>query len=198
MYKARSSGTNTIVFGIWCRKETPGRHGSSNRALLEAPDLPFRPVKIEERTLQYFRTSFVKHTIAAFIFAVLAAGCATQSANPSENLAARVDQSKDGRISKEEFVDWNIARIFKLYDAGGKGYVTLEDWQRLQGTSKDAQYKRLDAKHDGKVTLEEARANPRVRAVMGGTFADADTNHDGFIDRKEAAAYLVKRQTFVP
>src|ERR1700754_287348 len=81
MYKARRSGTNTIVFGIWCRKETPGRHGSSNRALLQAPDLPFRPVKIEERTLQYFRTSFVKHTIAAFIFAVFAAGCATQSAN---------------------------------------------------------------------------------------------------------------------
>jgi Ca2+-binding EF-hand superfamily protein len=179
-------------------KEPAGTRGSSNGALLKAPDLPFRPVKIEERTLQYFRTSFVKHTIAVFIFAVLAAGCATQSANPSENLAARVDQSKDGRISKEEFVDWNIARIFKLYDAGGKGYVTLEDWQRLQGTSKDAQYKRLDAKHDGKVTLDEARANPRVRAVMGGTFADADTNHDGFIDRKEAAAYLVKRQTFVP
>ena len=148
--------------------------------------------------MQYFRTSFVKHTVAVFIFAVLAAGCVTQSANPSENLAARVDQSKDGRISKEEFVDWNIARIFKLYDAGGKGYVTLEDRQRLQGTSKDDQYKRLDAKHDGKVTLAEARANPRVRALMGGTFADADTNHDGFIDRKEAAAYLVKRQTFVP
>ena len=51
---------------------------------------------------------------------------------------------------------------------------------------------------DGKVTLEEARANPRVRALLGGTFADADTNHDGYIDRKEAAAYLVKRQTFVP
>ena len=148
--------------------------------------------------MQYLRTSFVKHTVAVFVFAVLAAGCVTQSANPSENLAARVDQSKDGRISKEEFVDWNIARIFKLYDAGGKGYVTLEDWQRLQGTSKDDQYKRLDAKHDGKVTLAEARANPRVRELMGGTFADADTNHDGFIDRKEAATYLVKRQTFVP
>jgi hypothetical protein len=140
----------------------------------------------------------MKNTFAAFIFAVLVRGCVSQSENPSENLAARVDQSKDGRISKEEFVDWNIARIFKLYDAGGKGYVTLEDWQRLQGTSKDAQYKRLDANHDGKVTLAEARANPRVRAALGGTFADADTNHDGWIDRKEAAAYLVKRQTFVP
>ena len=148
--------------------------------------------------MQYFRTSFIKHTVALSIFAVLAAGCVTPSANPSDNLSARVNQSKDGRISKEEFVDWNIARIFKLYDAGGKGYVTLEDWQRLQGTSKDAQYKRLDANHDGKVTLAEARANPRVRAALGGTFADADTNHDGWIDRQEAAAYLVKRQTFVP
>jgi Ca2+-binding EF-hand superfamily protein len=142
--------------------------------------------------------SFMKHAIPAIVFAILATGCATQSANQNENLAARVDQSKDGRISKEEFVNWNIARIFKLYDAGGKGYVTLADWQRLQGTSKDAQYKRLDAKHDGKVTLAEAEANPKVRAALGGTFADIDTNHDGSIDHKEASAYLLKRQTFVP
>jgi Ca2+-binding EF-hand superfamily protein len=148
--------------------------------------------------LQYLTTSFIKHTIPAIVFAILAAGCVSQSANPSENLAARVDQSKDGRISKEEFVNWNIARIFKLYDAGAKGYVTLEDWRRLQGTSKDAQYKRLDAKHDGKVTLAEAQANPTVRAVLGGTFADIDTNHDGWIDHQEASAYLLKRQTFVP
>jgi hypothetical protein len=148
--------------------------------------------------LQFIRSSFMKNTIAAFVFAILAAGCATQSADPSDHLVARVDQSKDGRISKDEYVDWNIARIFKLYDAGNKGYVTLADWQRLQGTSKDAQYKRLDANHDGKVTLAEARANRVVRGMLGSTFADADTNHDGFIDRKEAAAYLVKRQTFVP
>jgi Ca2+-binding EF-hand superfamily protein len=140
----------------------------------------------------------MKNAVAAFVLAILAAGCATQSADPSENLSARVNQSKDGRISKDEYVDWNIARIFKLYDAGNKGYVTLADWQRLQGTSKDAQFKRLDANHDGKVTLAEARANPVVRGMLGSTFADADTNHDGFIDSKEAAAYLVKRQTFVP
>jgi hypothetical protein len=111
----------------------------------------------------------------------------------------RARQPESGReISKEEFTKWNIARIFKLYDAGGKGYVTLADWQRLQGTSKDAQYKRLDAKHNGKVTLEEAQANRNVQAVLGGTFAGIDTNHDGWIDRKEAAAYVEKRQTLVP
>jgi EF hand len=150
-----------------------------------------------ERTL-YPTTSLMKHSIAVIVFVILAAGCVTRSADPNSNLVARVDQSKDGRISKEEFTNWNIARIFKLYDAGGKGYVTIQDWQRLQGTSKDAQYKRLDANHDGRVTLAEAQANPKVRAVLGGTFADIDTNHDGWIDRKEAAAYLLKRQTFVP
>jgi EF hand len=148
--------------------------------------------------LQSFTTPFLKLTIAMIVFAVLATGCVTQSADPNSNLVARVKQGKDGRISKEEFVNWNIARIFKLYDAGEKGYVTLQDWQRLQGTSKDAQYKRLDANHDGKVTLAEAQANPKVRAALGGTFADIDTNHDGWIDHKEASAYLLKRQTFVP
>ena len=88
--------------------------------------------------------------------------------------------------------------MFKLYDRGGKGYVTLQDWQALEGTSRDAQYKRLDANHDGKVTLAEALANPKVRALLANTFPDIDTNHDGFIDRQEAAAYQVKRQSMIP
>ena len=88
--------------------------------------------------------------------------------------------------------------MFRLYDRGGKSYVTLQDWQALEGTSRDAQFKRLDANHDGKVTLAEAQANPKVRSLLGSTFADVDTNHDGFIDRKEAAAYQMKRQSLVP
>jgi EF hand len=56
----------------------------------------------------------------------------------------------------------------------------------------------LDANHDGKVTLAEAQANPNVRAHLANTFPDIDTNHDGFIDREEAAAYQVKRQSLIP
>jgi len=140
----------------------------------------------------------MKHTIAAIVFAVLTLGCVGQSAGPKSNLVKRVEQSKDGKISKEEFVNWNVARMFRLYDSGGKGYVTIQDWRRLEGTSRDAQYKRLDVNHNGKITLAEAEANPKVRALLGGTFADIDTNHDGWIDRKEAAAYLERRQSFVP
>jgi hypothetical protein len=139
----------------------------------------------------------MKQTIALVLFAVLTAGCATQSANPDTNLVARVEQSKDGRISKQEYTTWNVARIFKLY-SGGKGYVTIEDWRRLEGPSRDALYRHLDVNHDGKVTLAEAEANPRVRALLGGNFNDIDTNHDGWIDRQEATAYLAKRQAYTP
>jgi Ca2+-binding EF-hand superfamily protein len=139
----------------------------------------------------------MKHSIAVILFAILAAGCATQSANPDSNLVARVEQSKDGRISKEEYTTWNVARMFRLYD-GGKGYVTIEDWRRLEGPSRDAVFRRIDANHNGKVTLAEAEANSKVRALLGGNFADIDTNHDGWIDRKEAEAYLARRQAYTP
>jgi hypothetical protein len=139
----------------------------------------------------------MKHSIAVILFAILAAGCATQSANPDSNLVARVKQSKEGRISKEEYATWNVARMFRLYD-GGKGYVTIEDWHRLEGTGRDDVYRRLDAHHNGKVTLPEAEANPKVRALLGGNFADIDTNHDGWIDEQEAAAYLARRQKYTP
>jgi hypothetical protein len=139
----------------------------------------------------------MKHSIAVILLAILAAGCATQSANPDSNLVARVNQSKEGRISKEEYATWNVARMFKLYD-GGKGYVTIEDWRRLEGPNRDDVYKRLNKSHNGKVTLEEAEANPKVRALLGGNFVSIDTNHDGWIDKKEAAAFLAARQKYTP
>jgi Ca2+-binding EF-hand superfamily protein len=125
-------------------------------------------------------------------------GCSSLKPSIQNDLVARVNQSPSGKISKEEFVDWNIKRMFKLYDRGAKGYVTLQDWRALEGTSRDAQYRRLDLHHDGKVTLAEAQANPKVRALLANTFPDIDTNHDGFIDRKEAAAYQAKRQSLIP
>jgi hypothetical protein len=143
-------------------------------------------------------TKLMKHFIAVILFAVLAAGCATQSANPDSNLVARVKQSKDGRISKEQYATWNVARMFRLYDNGAKGYVTIEDWRRLEGPGKDDIFKGLDRDHNGKVTLAEAEASPKVRALLGDNFADIDTNHDGWIDEKEAAAYLARRQSFTP
>ncbi len=140
----------------------------------------------------------MKHFIASILFAVLAIGCATQSANPDNNLVARVKQSKDGRISKEEYTTWNVARMFRLYDSGAKGYVSIEDWRRLEGPGRDGLFKNLDHNHNGKVTVEEAEASPKVRALLGGNFADIDTNHDGWIDQQEAAAYLAKRLKYVP
>lgn len=139
----------------------------------------------------------MKHSIAVILFAVLAAGCATQSANPDSDLVARVKQSKEGKISKGEYTTWNVARMFRLY-GGKKGYVTIEDWRRLEGTGRDDVYRRLDADHNGRVTLQEAEANQKVRALLGGNFADIDTNHDGYIDEQEAAAYLARRQKYTP
>jgi hypothetical protein len=86
----------------------------------------------------------MKRLTVALFFTILCSGCSFVSPKKQNDLIVRVSQSPSGKISKEEFVDWNIKRIFKIYDRGGKGYVTLQDWQALQGTSKDTQF-RCDA-----------------------------------------------------
>ena len=163
------------------------QNGPSARLEKQAADLRRKICYFADRTL-----------IAIFLCAILLTGCSSLSPSKQNDLVVRVNASPTGKISKEEFVDWNIKRMFKLYDRGGKGFVTLQDWRALEGPSRDAQYKRLDASHNGKITLAEAQANPKVRALLANTFPDIDTDHDGFIDRKEAAAYQEKRQSLIP
>jgi hypothetical protein len=47
------------------------------------------------------------------------------------------------------------------------------------------------------LNVRRLRRKP-VRALLGGNFADIDTNHDGWIDRKEAEAYLARRRAYTP
>jgi len=145
----------------------------------------------------------MKATKALFATAVSAlplADCSTFS-RPSHPHAAVfdvIDRNHDGRISRDEFIDWNTERLFKIYDRNHDGVVDIKEFRALQGSNSDDRFRRIDRNHNGKITLEEAKADPTVRAAMGATFKGIDTKHQGYIDREEWNAYVEKRDSLVP
>ncbi|HEY0792782.1 MAG TPA: EF-hand domain-containing protein [Chthoniobacterales bacterium] len=131
----------------------------------------------------------------------LFAGCAMtpkRAADSRITLAQFVQSSPGGRITRNQFVDWNVARLFKIYDRNGDGVVDRQELRAVQGADQDNTFRRLDRYPDEKITLAEATADAQVRRAMGATFKDVDINHDGTIDVKEATAYAQKRQRLTP
>ena len=131
----------------------------------------------------------------------LLASCAMtpkKAADSRITLVQFVQSSPGSRITRNQFVDWNVARLFKIYDRNGDGVVDRQELRAVQGTDQDDTFRRLDRHPDEKITLQEATADPQLRRAMGATFNDIDTNRDGTIDVKEAAAYAQKRQRLTP
>jgi Ca2+-binding EF-hand superfamily protein len=133
----------------------------------------------------------------------LVCGCVTTS-NTAESTApvtlearfARYDLNKDGKIVRAELGEINTEDAFYYYDSDGNKIVTTAEWLKLGG--KPEVFKSLDRNGDGQLTLEEAKANPKVVKKMSATFETVDVNKDGAIDLKEAKNYQVKRQEFTP
>ena len=110
---------------------------------------------------------------------------------------ARMDTNKDGKISKAEAKNF-IAQNFERIDANKDGYIDKDELRRFvarnlaargrggpfagaQGPDFDA----LDKNADGRLTREELKGTP-----YADKFDEIDTNKDGKIDKKEWAAWV--------
>lgn len=123
-------------------------------------------------------------------------GCATGPSSHEEAALKKrfneVDTSGDGTISREEFTDFMIEEAFKMYDADGKGYVTLEEY--LAGGGSERGYKAINKSGSGKVTLAEAKSSELARHQMAQPFdeADADSGGTGHVSYAEFIAFRHK------
>jgi Ca2+-binding EF-hand superfamily protein len=128
--------------------------------------------------------------------ALVLCGCATgPSAGEEAALKKRfhqVDASGDGKISREEFTDFMIEEAFAMYDKGGKGYVTLDEYTAGGGTERG--FKSINKSGSGKVTLAEAKQSQLARHQMAQPFdeADADTGGTGYVSYQEFVAFRGK------
>jgi Ca2+-binding EF-hand superfamily protein len=108
-----------------------------------------------------------------------------------DTLFARADVNHDGLITRAEF-QTVLAQRFRQIDRNGDGFLSQDDvpegLRRMHpSTPRLNQWlKRFDANHDGKVSLTEF-----ITGAMK-LFDEANTKHDGVVDRAEAAAEVAR------
>jgi EF hand len=125
------------------------------------------------------------------------ASCISQPTSMQSELFARIDTERPGGIGREEFINWNISRLFAVYDTEDRGYLTLQDWRARRGPRLDFEFRRLDRNGDGRVTLAEIKSNPLVRSHMQELFDEIDYRHKGVITRREIESSQVNGENFL-
>ena len=101
---------------------------------------------------------------------------------------SQFDANKDGKVTRAEFDTAAAAQFEKFAKGGG---ITRDGFYQMAAEKvRDMQtrrFARLDANHDGKLTLDEFEA-PQKKM-----FARLDTNHDGSISKDEIMAAMMHR-----
>ena len=122
-------------------------------------------------------------------------GCASSSntagsaSGATPDRFAQADSNHDGMLSPDEASDYFVGQIFASRDFNHDGKLTWEEWNVPGADQSKAKFNAADKDKDGSLSLQEALAYGRKRHAFEKEFKKADTNHDGFVSRKEAQAF---------
>ncbi len=113
----------------------------------------------------------------------------------------RMDQNKDGKLSRSELPEFIRERLGRVFDELKKDEITLEEFEKGreklgapeggrpgggQGGSPEETFKRLDANGDGKLTLEEVPERARqFMAPMFERLGKKEVTKDEFVQAAE-------------
>ena len=138
------------------------------------------------------------------IFAALAlvalGACATNKNSQSSQATAseadrfaQADINHDGKLSRDEASDYLVNQVFDSRDTNHDGKMTKQEWTGGD-PSRAAAFEKRDANQDGTVTKQEAVDYGRTHGVANQIMKEADTNHDGYLERSEVQAYYASRE----
>jgi Ca2+-binding EF-hand superfamily protein len=96
----------------------------------------------------------------------------------ADDLFSKIDANKDGKISKQEYMDATAATFRKL-DKNKDGFLTKDELKVLDKIDAQRFLKEVDINKDGKISQDEFNKAAEKR------FKFLDKNNDDFIDRKE-------------
>ena len=92
------------------------------------------------------------------------------------------DKNRDSKIGRVEFLE-RMREAFFFVDVNKDGFLSSEEYQRLQGTD-PRRFARADRSKDGKLSIDEF-----LKAVTE-DFDATDKNDDGVLDDKEVKAWI--------
>ncbi len=92
------------------------------------------------------------------------------------------DKNRDGKIGRVEFLE-RMREAFFFVDVNKDGFLTMEEYQRIQGAD-PKRFAKVDRNKDGKLSLDEF-----LKAVTQ-DFDAADKNDDGVLDEEEVKAWI--------
>lgn len=138
------------------------------------------------------------------MFAALAlvalSACATNKNSQSSHATAsgtdrfaQADTNHDGKLSRDEASDYLVNQVFDSRDTNHDGKMTKQEWTGGD-PSRAAAFEKRDANHDGTVTKQEAIDYGRTHGAANQVMKEADTNHDGYLERGEVQAYYASRE----
>jgi len=141
----------------------------------------------------------LRPAFVALALGALSACTTTNSSSPNQLTPGgtrsfeQADANHDGKLSRDEASDYLVIEIFESRDSNHDGKMTEQEWTGGDA-SRAADFKKRDANHDGVVTLPEAMAYGRKYGVVNKIMVEADTNHDGYLERSEVKAYYASRE----
>ena len=96
---------------------------------------------------------------AVLAASVAVAGCATRhSLSDVNTLFLIADRSRDGLISRSEFIGYSIAEAFRRTDTQRDGVLTLAEFTAVGGSQ--STFRAADRSGAGRVTVNDAQRTP--------------------------------------